>query len=186
MTFHRRLIPTAALVVAIGASAAGAATAAATGSGGGAGSGAAAGKAQKAASCKVELPGGAFKKGVVGKGTEVKGTEVKGTEIKGSGFSDAEKAKLAAAGGKGQIESKTGGKPPADPCEKKVETVGLDQIAAEIGVSKAALVRALDASKQWVAATTPTPGVAQFEQHLAGLLNVPVAKVAAALKPGLV
>lgn len=172
---RRRLIPAAALAVAIGASAAGAATAAATGSGSGSRSGsgavagAPAGQSQKPASCKVELPGHTFKKG---------------TGSKTSVLTAGEKAKLAAAGGKGQVESKTGGQQPADPCVKKVETVSLDQIATELGVSKAALVQALDQSKQWVAATRPTPGVAQFEQHLAGLLNVPVAKVAAVFKPG--
>lgn len=60
MMLRRRLVPVAALVVAIGASAAGAATAAETGSRTTAG---AAHEAHKPVACKVSLPGGVIKKG---------------------------------------------------------------------------------------------------------------------------
>lgn len=71
MTLRRRLIPVAALVVAIGASAAGAATAAETGSGTTAGG---TDKGQKPVNCKVLLPGGGVvkKDPGLGKGKPVK------------------------------------------------------------------------------------------------------------------
>jgi hypothetical protein len=39
-------------------------------------------------------------------------------------------------------------------------------------------VQALDETKQWLISSTTKPSVGQFEQHLADLLHVPVAKVA--------
>ncbi|WP_194906557.1 hypothetical protein [Catenulispora rubra] len=156
MTFRRRLIPVAALVVAIGASAAGAATAAETGNGSSA-------KAQKGAGCKVELDSKTFKKEIA--------------------------AKVA---GKGQIVTKGGSGDALAACKKKVATVGLDPVAAKLGVSKDALVLALKQTERWVAGSATKPPVAQFEEHLAGLLHVPVSKVTsvfgsfthAAVKPG--
>ena len=56
--------------------------------------------------------------------------------------------------------------------------VSLDTIASELGVSKAALTQALTETKQWMTASTTKLSVGQFEQHLADLLHVPVAKVA--------
>ena len=171
MTFRRRLIPVAALVVAIGASAAGAATAAETGSGGGSG----ADKAQKGASCKVVLDGKSFKKEI---------------EAKIAGQAAGTLAEKAA--GKGQIVAKGGGGQALAACKKKVATVGLDTLAAKLGVSKDALTVALKQTEQWVAGSSAKPSVAQFEEHLAGLLHVPVSKVTsvfgsfthAAVKPG--
>jgi membrane-bound lytic murein transglycosylase B len=66
--------------------------------------------------------------------------------------------------------------------QKKTEVVSLDKIAAKLGVSKATLVQALEETKQWIIASPTKPSVAQFEQHLAGLLHVPVAELAAVLK----
>ncbi|MEY9858119.1 hypothetical protein ABH935_003732 [Catenulispora sp. GAS73] len=170
MTFRRRLIPVAALVVAIGASAAGAATAAETGGSSGGG----ADKAPKT-SCKVELNGDAFKKE---------------TEAKIAGKAAGTVAEKAA--GKGQIVAEGGGGQALAACKKKVAIVGLDTVAAKLGVSKDALVLALKQTEQWAVGSATKPSVAQFEEHLAGLLHVPVSKVTsvfgsfkhAAVKPG--
>lgn len=134
MTLRSRLIPAAALVVAIGASVAGAATAEA-------GTGATTGgthTTQKPVACKVSLPSGTLKKG---------------SQTKGSV------------------------QPPAGECKKKVERVSLDKIASELGVPKTTLVQALTETKQWVVAAKTKPSVAQFEQHLADQLHVPLSKL---------
>jgi hypothetical protein len=180
MMLRRRLVPVAALVVAIGASAAGAATAAETGSGGSAG---AAHKTQKPVTCKVVLPGGVLKKG----------GDVTKANLPAGGDAALAAAKAAAKAG-GQSADKTGGKtadkstdkgkpepkggkPPVEDCKKPVKVVSLDTIAAKLGVSKAALVQALDQTKQWLISSPTKPSVGQFEQHLADLLHVPVSKV---------
>ena len=177
MALRRRLIPVTALVVAIGASAAGAATAAATGSGSGSKSGTSTAKTHKPVDCGVKLPGDTFKKGAA------PGTKPGLRIVKDTAGGDL--AKLTAQDqDQTQVVVKSGAPRPADACEtKKVEVVSLDKLAADLGVSKAALVQALTATKQWAGATRPAPGVAAFDQHLAGLLNVPAAKVAAVLKP---
>ncbi|MEZ0111760.1 hypothetical protein ABH920_005778 [Catenulispora sp. EB89] len=165
MTFRRRLIPVAALVVAIGASAAGAATAAETGGGSGGG----ADKVRKGASCKVELGGTTLKNDI--------------------------EAKIAGKGhitGKGRIVAEGGGGDALAACKKKVATVRLDAVAAKLGVSKSALTLALKQTEQWAVGSSTKPSVAQVEQHLADLLHVPVSKVTSllggfthvAVKPG--
>jgi hypothetical protein len=160
MTFRRRLIPVAALVVAIGASAAGAATAAETGGSGAGGSD----KAQKAASCKVELKDGIAKKAA---------------EAKIPGKIPAKVAGKVA--GRGQIVVKDGSGQSAAVCKKKVAVIGLDTVAAKLGVSKPALALALKQTEQWAVGSSTKPSVARFEQHLAGLLHVPASKVASVL-----
>ena len=181
MMLRRRLVPVAALVVAIGASAAGAATAAETGSGGSVG---AAHKSQKPVTCKVVLPGGVLKKGAdVTKANLPAGGDAALAAAKAAGKT-ADKAADKAADkttdqttDKGKPEPK-GGKPPVKECEKPVKAVSLDAIAAKLGVSKAALVQALDQTKQWLIASPTKPSVGEFEQHLADLLHLPVSKVA--------
>jgi hypothetical protein len=170
MMLRRRLVPVAALVVAIGASAAGAATAAETGSRTTAG---AAHEAHKPVACKVSLPAGVIKEG----------SDSAKPNLPGGG--DAAIAAAKAAGqnadkttDKGKPAPKGGAKPPVEECKKEVKVVSLDTIAAKLGVSKAALVQALDETKQWLISSTTKPSVGQFEQHLADLLHVPVAKVA--------
>lgn len=176
MMLRRRLVPVAALVVAIGASAAGAATAAETGSRGGAG---AAHADQKAVACKVSLPGGVIKKGSAPTKADLPG-----------GADAAIAAKLASkvadqSTDKGKPEPKDGAKPPVEDCKKQVKVVSLDTVAAQLGVSKAALVQALDQTKQWLISSPTKPSAGQFEQHLADLLHVPVSKVASVFDAGL-
>lgn len=174
MMLRRRLVPVAALVVAIGASAAGAATAAETGSGAAAG---AAHESHKPVTCKVLPPGGVIKKGA----------DLKKANLPADGDAALAAAKAAGQTGdkttgkttdKGKPEPKGGTKPPVEECKKPVKVVSLDTIAAKLGVSKAALVRALDQTKQWLVSSNTKPSVGQFEQHLAGLLHVPVSRVA--------
>ena len=193
MMLRRRLVPVGALVVAIGASAAGAATAAETGSSGAAGG---AHKGQKPVICKVVPPGGVTKKGP---GVKHLTPPADADAAKDAGRIPAEAAGRIPGGlagkisgeltgkipgdlaGKGHIELKSGGQPGV--CKKPVKAVSLDTAASELGVSKAALVQAISDTKQWIAASGTKPTVAQFEQHLADLLHVPVAKVASVFDP---
>lgn len=165
MALRRRLVPVAALVVAIGASAAGAATAAATGGSGNGGTAGGTDKGKAVASCEIKIQGG-------------------------DAGPDAIKAKLGDAARLGDtvkngVNVKGGGKQPGgDPCQKPVQTVGLDKIAAELGVSPDALLKALDATKQWLGTSGVNPKPDLFNQHVAGLLHLPVDKVAAVLGSG--
>jgi hypothetical protein len=177
MMLRKRLIPVAALVVAIGTSAAGAATAAETGSGTKAGG---TDKSQKPVNCKVLLPGGGIIKKDPGLG-KAPAIADKDAAIK------AAKAAAEDQAGGDQAAGKGGGKPPVAECKnpgkpgkpgKPVKVMSLDTIASELGVSKAALVQALTQTKQWIVASPTKPAVGAFEQHLADLLHVPVAKVA--------
>lgn len=180
MMLRRRLVPVAALVVAIGASAAGAATAAETGSRATTGTTGATHDGQKPVACKVSLPGGVIKKG---------GDPAK-ANLPGGGNAALAAAKAASEladknTDKGKPEPKGGAKPPIEDCKKQVKVVSLDTVAAKLGVSKAALVQALDQTKQWLISSTTKPSVGQFEQHLADLLHVPVSKVASVFDAGL-
>jgi hypothetical protein len=177
MRLRTRLVPVAALVVAIGASAAGAATAAETGSGTKAGG---SGEDRKPVNCKVLPPGGGIVKKGPGLGTmsAPAGTDAAIAAAKAQGALKAQDKAKAEGAAKEEIVVKDGGKPPVTECRKPVTAVSLDTIASELGVSKAALTQALTETKQWMAASTTKLSVGQFEQHLADLLHVPVAKVA--------
>lgn len=182
MKLRRRVIPVAALVMAIGASAAGAATAAESGGSGNAGGSGAKGKA----SCEIKLDGDTFKKGAE---ADKKGIEAKIEAKMGAKAGDGLDGKLAGtttgqAPDKGRIVSKGGIPLPADACKKKVAVIGLDTVAAKLGVTKTALVQALKQTEQWVVSSPTKPSAAQFEQHLADLLHVPVAKVVSVIGVG--
>jgi hypothetical protein len=166
MMLRRRLVPVAALVVAIGASAAGAATAAETGSGARAG---AAYESQKPLNCRVTFSDVILKnRSDLAKANLPAGTDAALAAAKAG----------ATTTDKGKPEPKGRIKPPAEDCRKKLKVVSIDTIAAKLGVSKAALVQALDQTKQWLIASPTKPSVGQFEQHLADLLHLPVSRVA--------
>lgn len=178
MAVRRKLIPVAALALAIGASAAGAATASATTTNTNGDTDK--GQGSKPV-CTIVIGGGTTKKGFGDEaGAAAVREALKAMHLSADGAAAKAAGRAAAAAGEGRIVVKGG--QPSD-CKKRVEKISLDTAAAKLGVSKAALVQALTETKQWIISSGTKPSVAQFEQHLADQLHIPVAKLAGLLDP---
>lgn len=209
MTLRRRLLPVSALVVAIGASAAGAATAASTGKGGGTtpskpGGGqpvvkcVVIGKDKKGESGQSNEGSVAGKLGVTEKQLEdaliatkqwiaASGTEPTPEVIAGhvAGLLHLPEAKVAEVlvGDKASKSKVCDDKPKGDK-GKGTDAPDWAKMAKDLGVTADQLQKALVDTKIWIgdSGVKPTPDV--FLQHVAGLLHLPVDKVTKVLNDG--